>query len=176
MSPLIRKLLAWSWPFLLLGAYLGYRAFSQYSHLPASFSSFEEATQRAWRLKFPGVGLGFRTGSSDQPGESLRLYAIELLLRQKDRVFVVAGKGTTFRVIDEFVSGATISSVERKQGKLRYLDSKGRVMVERDAREEPNKAAAPNRRPPFALAALFPFLCSFYDPPASPAAVGEPHR
>lgn len=148
MSPLIRKLLAWSWPFLLLGAYLGYRGFSQYSHLPASFSSFEEATQCAWRLKFPGVGPGFRAGTSDQPGESIRLYAVELLFRQKDRVFVIAGKDSDFGVIDEFVSGPTISSVELKQGKLRYLDSKGRVIIERDARERLNKAAAPNRRRP----------------------------
>src|SRR5690349_2023453 len=105
MSPLIRKLLSWSWPFLLLGGFLAYRGFGQYSHLPALFSSFDEASQCAWRLKFPGTGLGFRAGTSDRPGESIRLYAVELLFRQKDRVFVVAGKDGAFRTIDEFISG-----------------------------------------------------------------------
>jgi hypothetical protein len=38
-----------------------------------------------------------------------------------------------------------------------------------------NKAAAPNRRPPFPFAALLPFGYSFCTPPACQAAVGEPH-
>ena len=40
----------------------------------------------------------------------------------------------------------------------------------------PNKAAPPNRRPRFALAALCKFDYSFCAPPSSPAAVGEPQR
>jgi hypothetical protein len=40
----------------------------------------------------------------------------------------------------------------------------------------PNKAPAPNRRPRFPFAALFPFGYPFCAPPASPAAVGEAQR
>ena len=40
----------------------------------------------------------------------------------------------------------------------------------------PNKAAAPNRRPRFAFAALLEFAYSFCAPPSFLAAVGEPQR
>lgn len=135
MSPRIRKLLSWSWPILLLGAYFLYLLFHQYSRVPLSFSSFEDARQFAWSLKFPGTGLGFAAGTSDRPGESLRLYAVELLFRQKDRVFVVANRGGVFRTIDEFTSGPTIGAVELRQGKLQYLSHSGKVITEHSARE-----------------------------------------
>ncbi len=147
MSPLLRKILAGSCVFLLFAGYFVHRSFSQYSSLPSTFSSFDEARQYAWRLKFPGIGLGFRAGTSDRAGESIRLFAVELLFRQKDRVFVVSGRDGAFRTIDEFMLGPTIASVELKQGKLRYVDSRGRVIVERDPHEIANKAAAPGGRP-----------------------------
>jgi hypothetical protein len=40
----------------------------------------------------------------------------------------------------------------------------------------PNKAPAPNRRPPFPLAALREVAYLFSAPPASPATVGESKR
>jgi hypothetical protein len=43
-------------------------------------------------------------------------------------------------------------------------------------RKSPNQAAAPSRHFLFAFAALFPFECRPYVPPASSAAVGEPRR
>ena len=139
MKRFIRKLLSICWPFLLLGCYLIYRAIIQYSALPASFSSLTEADHCAWNLKFPGIGLGFGKGTSDQPGEIMRMYSVEYLFRQKDRVFVVAGKDGAFRVIDEFVSGPTVRSVELKDGKLRYLDYYARLIFEHDAKRERNK-------------------------------------
>ena len=142
MKSLIRKLISFCWPFLLLGGYLIYRAVAQYSTLPGSFSSLREADRYAWHLKFPWIGLGFVTGTSDQAGEQLQMYAVEYLFRHKDRVFVVAGKDGDFRVIDEFVSGPSIKSVELKQGRLRYLDFYGHLIIERDARSEPNHRAA----------------------------------
>ncbi len=142
MKTFIRKLIPICWPFVLLGGYLIYRALVQYSALPESFSSLREADRCAWHLKFPWIGLGFVRGTSDQAGEQLQMYAVEYLFRHKDRVFVVAGRDSGFRVIDEFVSGPIIKSVELKQGKLRYLDYYGRLIVERDARKEPNKRAA----------------------------------
>jgi hypothetical protein len=138
MKPVIRKLLSIGWPLLLLGCYLIYRGSVQYSALPASFSSLAEADRCAWNLKFPWIGLGFGKATSDQPGESMRMYSVEYLFRQKDRVFVVAGKNGSFSVIDEFVSAPQITSVELKNGTLRYLDYSGRPIFERAARQVPN--------------------------------------
>jgi len=117
-----------------MGGYFVYCGIVQYAPLPASFSSFDEVSEYAWHLKFPSIGLGFLGGTSDRPGESIRLYTVELLFREKDRVFVVARNDRGFRMIDEFVLGPTIRSVELKQGKLRYLDSNGRMIVEHDSR------------------------------------------
>src|SRR5579859_6137566 len=122
MKPVVRKLLLAFWPLLLLAAYLIYAAVVQYSALPSTFSSLRDADKCAWHLKFPWIGLAFLKGSTDRPGESMRMYAVEYLLRQKDRIFVVAGKDGQLGVIDEFVSARTPASVELKERKLRYLD------------------------------------------------------
>ncbi len=68
----------------------------------------------------------------------MRMYSVEYLFRQKDRVFVVAGKNGAFRVIDEFASAPQITSVELTNGRLRYLDYYGRLIIERAARRTPN--------------------------------------
>lgn len=132
MKSFFRIMISLFWPFLLLGAYLAYRGVIQYSEIPPSFSSFEEADAVAWRLKFPGIGLGFHVGESDRDGESIRAYSVELLFRYQYRVFVVAGKDKTFRLIDEFISAQTFRSVELRDGELRYLDSQGNVLFVHD--------------------------------------------
>lgn len=135
MKRILRNSLPFIWPFALLGCYLAYCAAIQYSPLPKTFSSLIDADKCAFKLKFPGIGLSFNRATTDQGGENIRLYEVEYLFREKDRVFVVAGKPGAYRVIDEFTSGPTITSVEFKDGKLRYLDSNDHLIFEHIARK-----------------------------------------
>ena len=100
----------------------------------------KEADRFALHLKFPWIGLSFLGGTSDHPGQTIRMYAVGYLLRQKDRVFVIASDNGAFKVIDDFTSSPMVESVELRSGKLRYLSHNGMLIFERYARNASKSA------------------------------------